>query len=214
MKEQGFFQYLNLVFPRTKAELLGIFKITLGLYVELSIHENRPCHLVYGSGIKTSRPALRIFGRTLEFLPGGAWLFSWLCTHEDMQAEVQGCKDSLAFQGDPDQLDLILLSEGLIVDVIEGSDQYLRLVRRGNYGEGDSDQIMALVFWKTVFFRKAGRGLFILLSAESAKFQIISASQALQPVVDDRANQDRIPTIMLGDQGDSLIFRTSLLRVF
>lgn len=213
MKDQGFFKYLNLVFPRTKAELIGIFKHTLGLYVEPSIHENRSCYLVYSSGIKTSRPALQIFDRTLQFLPGGAWLFSWLCAHEDMEAEVQGCKDSLSYQGDIDQLDLLLLSEGLKVDVVEGGEGYLRLVRRGSYGQDDSDQILALIFWKTLFFRKAGRGLFILLSADSDHFEIISISDALQPVDDGETDQEKIPTILLGDQGDSLIFRTSLLRV-
>jgi len=192
---------------------LGIFKFTLGLYVESSMHENRSCFLVYRSGVKTSQPALRIFGRTLEFLPGGAWLFSWLCVHQDMEAEVQGCKDSLCYQGDIDQLDLLLLSEGLIVDVVEGSEGFLRLVRRGSYGESDSDQIMALVFGKTLFFRKAARGLFILLSADSDHFEIISDSQALRSVASDQTDQEKIPTLLLGDQGDSLIFRTSLLRV-
>tara|TARA_Y100000031_G_C8137795_1_gene346119 strand:+ start:266 stop:895 length:630 start_codon:yes stop_codon:yes gene_type:complete len=209
MNYDSFFDHIWLVFPRTQTELHGILSNTLGLHMVADTSGK------YQFVVKQTSHVRRILagvnGRKVQFTRLGQWLFSWFCVYEDMDAEIRRCKDSLQFSGSMSELHQQLAGHGLLVEQIEGSDGVLRVIRRGRFGGGDPRQVFGIIFWKTIFLVHGGRGIFIMLSADSEHFVILTASDALVPV--GEADEDKVRTVLLGENRSSVFFRTHLLRV-
>ena len=209
LKEQSFFDHIWMSFSRTKAELFGILRHTLGLYV--AADTSGKYQFVVKRVAKSDTVLAGISGRRVQFTRHGQWLFSWFCVYEDMEAEIQQCGDSLQFDGPMQDLHQAIIGYRLVVEQIEGSDGVLRVIRRGGFGEGDSRQVLGIILWKTLFFLRGGRGVFIILTAEDERFVILTASQALVPVRDP--DEDKVRTVLLGEDQSSVFFQTHMLRV-
>jgi hypothetical protein len=208
LSHESLFRYIWLGFPRTQAELFGLLRNTHQLVV-LPDPTGRFDYLVKRRAQSPKLLAM-IRRRKIRFTTDGQWLFSWFCITEDMEIEISHCRDSLEFNGLISELHHRLSDHGLVVDQIEGSEGILRALRRGDYGEGKPRDILGIIFWKTVFLLRGGRGVFILLSAED-DFTILTASAGLTPVSDP--NPDRVRTVIIGRETDSVVFKTELLRV-
>jgi len=208
LSKESFFRYFWLEFPRTQTELFGLLRDTHQLAV---IRDATGSFEYVIKRTPQSPKVLAVINRRrIRFTRDGRWLFSWFCVAEDMEIEISHCRDSLEFSGSIQDLHLRLKSGGLMVEQMEGGEGVLQVLRRGSYGEGDPDDILGIIFWKTVFLLRGGRGVFILLSADE-EFTILTASAALMPVAD--ANEDLVRTVTLGEEQDSVVFRTHVLRV-
>jgi len=220
MDQQSVLDQIVLEFPRTRTELHGMLRHNFHLTIHPDPESGNTAFIAFRPGLvrdgdKTPAIAARIIDRKIRFTLRGQHQFSWFCLSENMGVEIKGCRNSLSFQGSVKEMIQYLTTQGLQTKplVVELDD--IRIVRLGRFGDGsgDPERIVAIVFWKTIFFLKGGRGPFITLSANSERFQILTASTGLIQLPDtDRVRQDEIKTVHLTDDGQSVFFQTQWVR--